>query len=195
MSTFSKFTDDELLLLITQGKVGAFEEVYERYWAKLYNSAHKRLDNHAICEEVVQDVFVKFWEKRFQINVSSALSSYLYTAVKYSVIDYYRRELLKNTFLTDKRSQSPLDNSNEENIFLYDLKKHIERVVESLPEKCRKVYQLSRNENKTNKEIAVLLNISEKTVEGHLTIALKSIKASLCIVLIFINAYLENYFF
>ncbi|GGE52222.1 RNA polymerase sigma-70 factor (ECF subfamily) [Pedobacter psychrotolerans] len=179
MGAFSKYTDNDLIHLISEGNVDAFAEVYERYWSKLYNAAHKRLRNDALCEEVVQDVFLKYWEKRNTLIFSIGLSNYLHTAIKYSVIDYYRKELLKDKYLQVNRLVEAADNSNEEHIYLMDLRRLVEKVIDTLPAKCKTVYQLSRIENKNNKEIASLLNISEKTVEGHLTNALKLLKISL----------------
>ncbi|WP_029282909.1 RNA polymerase sigma-70 factor [Pedobacter sp. R20-19] len=179
MGAFSKHSDHDLICLIRENNVDAFTEVYERYWSKLYNAAHKRLRNDALCEEVVQDVFLKYWEKRATIILSVGLSNYLHTAIKYSVIDYYRKELLKDKYLQVSRLAETADNSNEEHIYLMDLRRLVEKIIDTLPPKCKSVYQLSRIENKNNKEIASLLNISEKTVEGHLTHALKLLKISL----------------
>lgn len=179
MGSFSNITDGELVVLIQQGNVQAFAEVYNRYWDKLYNSAHKRLNNQNACEEIVQDVFTKYWAKKDTLLITTGLSNYLQTAIKYSVIDFYRAELTKTKFLDANKHQVPTDNSNEENIYLQDLKKMIAAAVETLPTKCKQVYELSRVEHKTNKEIAVLLDISEKTVEGHLTKALQILRNSI----------------
>lgn len=192
MGAFSAHTDDDLILLISEGNTAAFAEVYLRYWSKLYNSAYKRLRNNELCEEIIQDVFTKLWERRGQISFNTGLSNYLYTAVKYAVIDFFRKELLKQKFVDYAHHQELADNSNEEHILLVDLKQHVEKVIASLPLKCRSVYQLSRLENKSNKEISALLNISEKTVEGHLTNAIRFLKVSLAgFVLLLISGYLR----
>lgn len=195
MGEFSKHSDHDLFLLIKEESVAAFAEVYERYWSKLYNAARKRLPNNALCEEIVQDVFLKYWEKRASILFSIGLSNYLHTAIKYAVIDHYRRELLKDSFLKISQGAKHADNSNEEYILLMDLKRVVEKTVGSLPTKCRTIYHLSRTENKTNKEIASILNISEKTVEGHLTNALKSLKLTLSDLSCVMLAFLIKFFF
>jgi RNA polymerase sigma-70 factor (ECF subfamily) len=99
--------------------------------------------------------------------------------VKYKVIDHYRKKLTQQKHLVAVQTGGSVDNSVEENVFLNDLKGRIEKVVARLPPKCRSIYELSRIEQKSNKEIAILLNISEKTVEGHLTKALQILRTNL----------------
>ena len=176
MSDHSTYTDEELVALMQQDKAGAFESIYDRYWDKLFDAAYKRLHNTAICEEVVQDIFVKIWEKRSALTITTGLKNYLYTAVKYSVIDHYRKEVLQDNFVLANKQNADLDNTTEDSIFLNDLKQHLEGLISTLPVKCKNVYVLSRLEHKSNKEIAAILNISEKTVEGHLTKALQHIR-------------------
>lgn len=176
MNVCAALNDNELAEKLRQGSNAAFEEIYKRYWDKLFNSAHKRLADFELCEEVVQDIFVKLWEKRELLSINTGLSNYLHTAVKYSVIDYYRKRLTEDAFISGQLLLAQTDNSTEDNIILNDLKRYLEILIEQLPVKCRSVYQLSRAEHKTNKEIAAILNISEKTVEGHLTKALQSLR-------------------
>jgi RNA polymerase sigma-70 factor (ECF subfamily) len=186
--TYNNHSEEDLVLFVQQGDISAFSEIYSRYWDKLYNAAYKRLPNSEACEEIVQDVFIKYWEKSKQIVFTTNLSAYLFTAIRYNVIDYYRKETVKDTFIKASRFDTPVDNSNEEHIQLKDLMHLVSKVIESLPSKCRTVYQLSRIEHKSNKEISAELNISEKTVEGHLTKALQYFRLyinDLSIVLLF----------
>jgi len=176
MNVCAALNDHELAGMLGQESIAAFEEIYKRYWAKLYNSAYKRLANAELCEELVQDIFVKLWEKRATLHISTGLSNYLHSAVKYSVIDHYRKRLTESAFISAQLVSSNADNSTEDNLILNDLKRYLETLIGQLPDKCRSVYQLSRAEHKTNKEIATLLNISEKTVEGHLTKALQALR-------------------
>jgi len=169
-------TDEDLVLLLKQGQVDAFDVIYNRYWDKLFNAAYNRLNYTEVCEEIVQEIFIKLWEKRSVLTLTSGLKNYLFTAVKYNVIDYYRKQLLQNSFISANKNRSEQDNTTEDNIFVNDLKMHLENLINALPGKCKNVYELSRLEHKSNKEIAVLLNISEKTVEGHLTKALQHIR-------------------
>lgn len=179
MKNFSKYTDDELVLLLTESGVEVFKELYNRFWLKLFNAAHKRIKDTEICKEIVQEVFAKLWVNRAALVLTAGVGSYLYTAVRYNVIDYYRKHAVRADFIAVKHNRTELDNSTEDLIFLNDLKKHIDMMIELLPSKCRSVYRLSRIEFKTNREIASQLNISEKTVEGHLTKALYNLRLSI----------------
>ncbi|WP_183564119.1 RNA polymerase sigma-70 factor [Mucilaginibacter sp. SP1R1] len=190
MSDISKFTDDELAVLLKQDNAFAFETIYNRYWDKLFDSAYKRLNHSELCEEIVQEIFIKLWEKRASLTLTTGLKNYLYTAVKYNLIDHYRKQLLQNNFVAASKHRPASDNSTEDSIFVKDLVKYLEDIINSLPPKCRSVYELSRLQHKSNKEIAGILNISEKTVEGHLTKALQRIKLGMGDFLILLAAFL-----
>ena len=179
MGNYSKHTDEELALLLKQAGPEIFKEIYDRYWDRLLNAAYKRVRNTETCEEIVQDVFTKLWTNRASLVFTTGLGNYLYTAVRYNVIDHYRKHAVRESFISSEHAHIKLDNSTEEYVFLNDLKKHIDMMIAKLPDKCRSVYQLSRIEFKTNKEIATELNISEKTVEGRLTKALHSLRTTI----------------
>ncbi|MDN3580314.1 RNA polymerase sigma-70 factor [Mucilaginibacter flavus] len=187
-----KFTDDELVSALKHSSTPAFESVYNRYWEKLFNYAYKRLSNTEVCEEIVQEVFIRLWEKRESLILTSGLMNYLYTAVKYNLIDQYRKQLLKNNFAAASKHSYSADNSTEDSIFVKDLKKYLEDLIGTLPPKCRSVYELSRLEYKSNKEIAEILNISEKTVEGHLTKALQRIRLGVSDVMFLLIIFLRK---
>lgn len=191
MNFSSETTDDDLILLLREGDNTAFKEIYNRYWDNLFNSAFKRLRNAELCEEIVQDVFTKLWIKREGLAFVTGLSNYLFTSIKYKVIDYYRKQLLQTNYQKSVTQSNPgYTNTTEENVFVRDLKAYVENEINLLPLKCRSVYEMSRHEHKTNKEIAVLLKISEKTVEGHLTKALAQLRLSLADFMMFIISLL-----
>lgn len=189
MNQCEKLTDTELVALLQQDELSAFIEIYNRYWSKLYNAAYKRIKNHEACEEIVQDVFTNFWSKRNSLTLTIGLGNYLFTSTKNQVVDYYRKQIVRNHFRFGL-VYCDYDNSNEQSVFLRDLQDHIVGLIDQLPDKCKSVYQLSRIENRSNKEIAVLLNISEKTVEGHLTKALKQLRVNLTEFLLLLIALL-----
>lgn len=175
MKVSELYTDDVLMQRIQQDDVVAFKQVYNRYWRKLFDAAYNRLRQKEACEEFVQEIFVTLWEKRASLTLTAGLSQYLFTAVKYKVIDHYRKLHTKSKYIQGVDAEG-FDNSAEETVFLNDLKALLEKVVMQLPDKCRSVYELSRIQHKSNREIALILNISEKTVEGHLTKALRTLR-------------------
>jgi RNA polymerase sigma-70 factor (family 1) len=180
MTDFNTLGEDELINLLQQDKLGAFREIYTRYWKQLYADAYKRLKNKEMAEEIVQEVFTSLWHKRSALNITQTLGGYLFTSVSNLVIDQYRKDLVRARYKESfKLVYSETDNSTEDVILAKELEHTIEHEVNSLPQKCRSVFELSRVEHKTNKEIACELGISEKTVEHHITKALKHIRLGL----------------
>lgn len=179
MRNFEDFSDKELSILLFQGDSGAFEEIFNRYWSDLYSAAFKRVKNHEVAEEIVQDLFTLVWTKRANIQIHSSLGGYLFTAIRYMVLNYIQKEVVRDNYRQSLKEQAFYHNSTEETVFFNDLTRTIENQVHQLPPKCRSVFELSRKQHKTNREIAEVLGISEKTVEGHLTKALRHLKLNL----------------
>jgi len=193
MKKFCDHTDVQLAGLFELGDIGAFEEIYNRYWLKLYSAAYKRLKEREAAKEIVQDFFTNFWINREQVKIQTSLQGYLFTSIKYLVLNYKRAEAVRNSYAgVLLMVNSSFDNSTEES---YDYKELLERVeveVNHLPPKCRNVFELSRKQYKTNKEIAQLMGISEKTVENHLTKALRYLRVNLNSVLLLAFLYLRK---
>ena len=172
--------DSELLLRLKneEDAAAAFEELYCRFWHKLYIAAYKRLKNKELAEEIIQDFFTKLWQNRHRLNVSKSFDVYAFSSIKYLVINYYSKQNSIEVYSNYSQARD-YDNATEDSIITRDLNNQIEQQISRLPEKCRDVYELSRKEHKSNKEIAGLLGISEKTVENHMTKALKRLKLNL----------------
>jgi RNA polymerase sigma-70 factor (family 1) len=182
MSVYGSYNDQELILLLKEDNQEAMTEIYDRYWLKLLSVATNRLSFQEEAEECVQDVFLSLWKRRNNIVLKHALSTYLWIAVKYQVINrldkrHARRNLQTTQLMDDGSVPSP-----EVYLLEKELMERIELSVRQLPEKCRMVYRLSREDGKSNKEISAEMNISEKTVEGHITKALKDIRTDLMLV-------------
>lgn len=169
--------DLQLLLLIRKENDAAFQEVYDRYWAGLYNSAFKRLKNAHLAEEVVQETFLNLYTKRASVQISSSLSPYLFSVLKFKVIDEIRKQISVNTyqqhvaglpFASDLNGQELLEKK--------EVKDQFDHFYDTLPKKCREVFLLKQDEL-SNQAIARELNISEKTVEGHVSKARRLLKS------------------
>ncbi len=169
----------ELCALLIKSDNHAFEEIFNRYWSILYSAAYKRLKSHEKAEEIVQDLFTLLWSKREDIQIHTSLSGYLLTTVRYLVLNHFQKESVRESYKNSLDLTHAYDNSTEDTILLNDLKRNLEKEVNDLPPQCRSVYELSRNQHIVNHEIATLLSISEKTVEGHLTKAIKRLKVRL----------------
>jgi RNA polymerase sigma-70 factor (ECF subfamily) len=187
MENLRELSDSDLVVLFESGNIAAFEEIYNRYWLKLYAAAFKRLNDREGAKEIVQDFFTGFWINRAQVNIRTSLQGYLFTSIKYLVLNHKRAEAVRNTYSELLALiNNNYDNSTEESYNYRELKQRIQEEVILLPPKCRSVFELSRNQYKTNKEIASLLGISEKTVENHLTKALRYLRVNLNTLFLFI---------
>ncbi|MGA6118200.1 RNA polymerase sigma-70 factor [Sphingobacterium anhuiense] len=175
---FESLNDDQLIARLQMSDARAITEIYRRYWRKLLAIAYNHIGDKDDAEEVVQTVFIKLWDKRNDIAIGQ-LPNYLATAVKYSVFSMIQKKNRKDEvgqfFVMNHQSQD----YEEEKIYTIFLRQYIKGVVEELPDRCRLVFTYSREQGKTIPEIATTMNITEKTVEAHLTKALRRIKHSL----------------
>ncbi len=180
MKRINKLTDQDLVELFLDGDIAAFEELYNRYWAKLYSEAFKRIRVREASEEIVQDFFTSLWTNRAKLNIHTSFQNYMYNSVRYMVFAYFSKQDSRKKYEAFLSAGSAShDNSTEDVVNLNDLERSLNKQLDHLPDKCRSVFELSRKQYKTNKEIAAALGISEKTVENHLTKALRILRVSL----------------
>lgn len=172
--------DKELLTRLQNSDREAFNVLYYRYFSKLYSVVYKRVKSKEIAEEIVQELFTTLWVKRADLTVEHAFASYIFTAVKYMVFKYFRSEQVKRAYTDNAKTQyADLDNYTEEAILFDELNNRFETALRELPAKSGHVFKLSRKEHKSNKEIALELNITEKAVEYHITKALALLRINL----------------
>ncbi len=172
-------SENDLIKSLKNGDKTALTAIYNKFWKPLFISSYNILKDKELCEEIIQDVFIDFWNKRATLQIKVSLRSYFYACVRYKVFSEFRKNKIIRVELFEDLNKRFQYSTPETIIMHKELKKHIENIVESLPKKCQKVYKLSRNEQLTHKEIAQRLNISTKTVENHITNALKVLRASL----------------
>lgn len=181
MSDYHKYDDNQLIALLRSGDESAFNQIYKRYWEKIFFLAANSLGNTEEAEECVQDIFCSIWLRRETLFLKYSLYTYLAVAVKYRVINildkrYRKLKNMSQPVFLDFEAFSP---SAEVPLLEKELLLRIESSVAALPEKCRIVYRMSREEGKSRRQIAQDLNISEKTVNNHLTKAFKDISGNL----------------
>ena len=178
VNRFGVETEEVLLQLIKQGDYVAFDELYNRYFSLLYSSAYNLLRDHPQSKDIVQDIFVWFWEHRLQWNLTSC-KGYLLTAVKFKTANYFRENKVKDEFykVLAKQKMEVADQSIQMEVM--QLNELILNITAELPERCRQAFMMSRFDQLSNKEIAAKLNITEKTVEAHITASLKKLKEKL----------------
>ncbi|MFO7939990.1 MAG: RNA polymerase sigma-70 factor [Bacteroidales bacterium] len=167
--------EDGLAKKIRNGDMGAFEQVFRRYYEALCAFALVYVKDHDLVEEMVQDVFYQFWEKREKLKIETSLKSYLYSMVKNKCLQYIRREKIGQRVMTQVKADYELtENPDPASVYrMAEMNKTFQEALDELPARTRKVFELSRFEGKKYKEIAQLLSISIKTVEANMGKALK----------------------
>lgn len=169
-------TDEKLTILLSRGDKNAFEQIYGRYHRKLLSMAVYKTNDRAVAEELVQELFVSLWEKRSAANIQN-LENYLFVSLKYLVISYLRKTIAERKLVGTEGLE--LGNYPTETLTAEALQQAIYQAVEQLSDKTKMVFQMSRYEEKSHREIAAFLKISEKAVEYHITQALKFLRAEL----------------
>ena len=179
-------TDQALVQLLQQNDDDAFTAIYLRYWDKLTVVAMHRLGNLEEAREVVQEVFCNLWRRREQLEIDHSLNTYLAAAVKYEVFKRFSVKSRRRRLQLDALDQWQEANDDTlQQLQARELHTELFTLVKALPEKCRIVFQLSRDKGYTHKQIASELGIAEKTVEAHLSAALRKLRLGLSHLFIF----------
>jgi len=187
------YTDDVLLSRMREDDSEAFTLIYRRYWEDLFVTAAKVLRGKEEASDVLQDVFLSLWNRRKEITIEGSLAAYLQTSVRYKAIHYIEKNITRRDYLallTDV-AVNTLPASAEIQLQLKEVQQIIHAAVATMPERMREVYQLSRHEHLTHKEIAERLGISTETVKKHIQHALQLIKTALSYSAISIPLLLE----
>lgn len=180
MPAYTKFSDDELIALLKKSDQSAFAEIYRRYAENLTGFAASKLYNLDDARDLLQDMFVKLWEGREQLHVTSNLQSYLYAIIRHKIIDKIRKNITREEYASALQSlasffQPPGDKQLEAK----ELQQAIQHSLNQLPARVKEIYKLSREEGLSNQEIAEKLELSEQTVKNQLSTALKHLRTSL----------------
>ena len=160
------------------GNNKAYNFLMDSYYQKLCSYAYTLCHDRNAAEDIVQNVFVEIWSNKKNINPSFSIKSYLYKSVYNEFINQYRKN--KPVFFLEKKYLESVDlvvENTEENI--EELIKLVEKEINKLPPKCREIFLLNKKEGLTHIEIAEYLNISTKTIEGHMTRAFKILREKL----------------
>jgi RNA polymerase sigma-70 factor (family 1) len=180
MTPYSSYHEERLLTLLKEGDEAAFTEVYNRYWDKLLVVAMHRLAEIEEAREIVQDIFYRLWKRRETLRLDHSLNTYLSVAVKYEVINRLAARHRQRKFQIHISRHSHETSQDTENYIRFnELQKQLTSLVNALPQKCRIVYQMSREKGYSQKEIAAELGIAEKTVETHLAVAIRKLRTGL----------------
>jgi len=168
----------ELLNRFKKGDHAAFEKIFERYSKQLFQFSLSYLKSEEAAEDIVQEVFIRIWNNRSEIKTDTSFQSYLFTITLNSVRKYFnqlsRLNELKHDILFDSSGLKPdFDDRSDYQVMLNKL----EELIKQMPEKRREVFIKKKIEEKSLKEISEELNITTKTVEYHITEAMRFLKS------------------
>lgn len=179
MPNENDYNEVHLLADLRQGCVVAFKRIFEKHWSPLYRNAKLKLGSHDEAEEVIQNIFSSLWEKRETLHITN-LACYLNTALRNRILNIIRDRIPQEKYWNYYKAFIPQSQYvTDQAIAFDDLNDAVEQAVSQLPEKSREVFKLSRMEGRSNAEIAMLLHVSEKAIEYHLTRCLKELRVHL----------------
>jgi RNA polymerase sigma-70 factor (ECF subfamily) len=183
-------TDKKLLRRLRNGDEKAFEQIYQDYSSALIGFAGSRLETLAEAKDVVQDVFMSLWIKREVLQINVSLQSYLYTAIRYKVIDHIRKNVQRDYYAKAVSHLKPQsENTVYDDIFYKELNGLMDSEIGKLPLRTREVFLMSRKRHLSIAEIATQLNVSEQTVKNQLTTALKKLRPALSKLAVFASVF------
>lgn len=180
MINYAALDDTILLQSVQAGDREAFTAIYNKYWYPLLSYVMKAVRVYSDAEDIVQEIFTALWKRREELELTAALSTYLFTSARYMAIRNIERNITRSNYLqrlsgeTDGGVPSP-----ETLLHLRHLEEKMEAAIGSLPEKMRVIFNLSRKQQLSYREIAAQLNISEETVRKQISNALARLRQQL----------------
>ena len=171
------FEDSAVIARLRNGEVEAFDVLFFKYSNRLFWFVYKYLQSKEEAEEIVQDVFLKIWNQRKGLDSGRSFNSYIFTIAKNHIFNELRKKVSEKKYLdfqinTNKGTHSPV----EKELSFREIIKISNDAIDRLPPRRKLVYQLSRDKGMSYQEIANHLGISVKTVESHMSLALRFLK-------------------
>ncbi len=164
---------------ISNSNEKAFEKLFHRYYGHLCLFASRIIQNDNAAEEIVQDFFVKLWEKRKQFSIETSVKSYLFRSIKNLCLNFIQHNKTKLRYAQSILAEVSNNQTDDDSFTEINLAEKIEESIQSLPTKRREIFRLSREEGLKYREIAEKLNISIKTVETQMGLAIKTLRDKL----------------
>ena len=182
-----------------EGDIDSFKYFFNRYYSDLCNFVHIYLHDQILAEEIVQDIFVFFWENREKLKINNSVKAFLFSASKFKSLNLLRDTKTKRRIVENIGKTAPFHTTEQDSSYIDadEFRKILDLAIDQLAPKCREIFLLSKRNDLTNNEIAAQLGISVKTVENQMTIALKKLREHLLpfrekIFLLFLFHFLSN---
>lgn len=168
-------TDKLLLTALKKGDELAFSVLYDRYWAELYTMCYRRIGDEDAAKDIVQNIFVNLWTSRKEILIENTLAPYLNRAVRNRTISFYKKNMASMSreaqFQHEQVQYAP-----DSSLDAKELEAVINDEIASMSDTMRKAFVLSRQENKSIREIATELSLSEQTIKNNISQALDRLR-------------------
>ncbi|MBN2485394.1 MAG: RNA polymerase sigma-70 factor [Bacteroidales bacterium] len=173
-------TDNLLFSKISKGDKNAFDVLFRKYYTQLVRFSMGYLHDGPASEEIVQDVFVRIWENAPRIEIETSVLAYLYRSVRNQALNQIKHGHVKQKFGQQQMANPDTTADDfEEKVNVAFFRKLLALAVGSLPEKCREIFEMSKFEGLTYDEIAEYLQVSVKTVENQMGIALRKLREAM----------------
>ncbi len=175
-------SSEKLLADIQNDQASAFRSLFDQWYTPLCRHAHSFVGDHQVVEDIVQELFISLWVNRKKVIITVSVKSYLFRSVRNRCLNYIRdigRVKINQISHLENSLEAVQEPDAEDDERMRKLHSQALEAIRELPERCRVIFNMSRNTDMTNREIAQKLGLSEKTIENQITIALKKLKAYL----------------
>lgn len=183
MAALENSTEKEIFSLLQKGNAYAYELIFRRYYLSLCGFAARFVGQPETAEEIVQEIFLKLWEKKSSFSIDSSLKSYLFRAVYNSCLNYHMHAKIENKYLSFLKETSLRNETGSDPVLdslaYKELNEKITEAIERLPAECKKIFKMSRFDGMKYAQIAEQLRISVKTVETQISRALLRLRSEL----------------
>jgi RNA polymerase sigma-70 factor (family 1) len=179
MALNKNISDEELVEKLRKGDLEAFDAVFEKYSNRLFGFTMKYLKSKEETEGLVQDVFLKIWENRKKLKKDSSLKSYLFTISYHNICKFFRKKQLQGKLKEEIGLATDISMDTEEQIDYQSTLEQIEKLIEQLPPKQKAIFEKSRKEGKSTREIAKEMHLAPGTVDNHISAAIKFLRKNI----------------
>lgn len=183
----NELSEEDLVRRLREGDERIFKFIFDQYYRPLTVFTLKYVPDVEEAKEIVQDFFVRLWSRHAELDIRFSLKMYLYQSVKNAALNYIEKNKVAQRRLGQYSAPLASTDNALEHMMAAEQEEMLMRAIDALPEKCREIFLLSRMQRLSNQAIANQLDISVKTVEGQISIALKRLAEWLITFLIFIS--------